>query len=658
MTCQTPEDDFVRWDAESVTCLGQNHEGACAPKASLATPTKSIRIECWNVRTMFSVGKTAQIVAEAKKYRVKVLGISKCRWSGFGRLRTATGETILYSGRDDNVHQSGVALLLNKETAESLLDWNPVSDRIITARFNSKYTKTTCVQVYAPTNDAEPEVKDEFYEQLQAVIERAPSHDMLVMMGDWNAKVGRPNQGEEGIVGKHALEGDRTDNRERFVNFCALNNLAITSTMFPHKDIHKYTWTSPDGLHKNQIDHIAVNAKFKRSVRDTRAYRGADVGSDHNLVTTETKLKLSRVKKTNTTSRKYEISKLNSTDVQKEFVLELRNRFSCLKIEETEDNEEEETDRRTEVDSNIEQCWKTVKETFNETAKNVLGFKKRKSKNWISAKSWEKIEERRKLKMKVNETKSDRLRSRLQAEYQSKDKEVKRSVRKDKREWAEHIAREAENAASQGNMKGVYEATKKLCNEKPRHIDMVKDKDGNLLTKDDEIRKRWSEHFDEVLNRPVPSSVADIHEETECIDNIEVGYITRDEIRNAMHKMKKGKAAGIDSITIELLRAGGDVAIEVLYELFTKIWDKEEIPEDWSKGLIVKLPKRGNLTDCDNWRGITLILVIMKIFGSAVINRIRVGVNNKLRNDPSNRGIDKAVTPQSRILCCVASSSK
>ena len=187
--------------------------------------------------------------------------------------------------------------------------------------------------------------------------------------------------------------------------------------------------------------------------------------------------------------------------------------------------------------------------------------------------------------------------------------------------------------ASQGNMKGVYEATKKLCNEKPRHIDMVKDKDGNLLTKDDEIRKRWGEHFDKVLNRPAPSSVADIDEETECIDNSEVGYITRDEIRNVMHKMKKGKAAGIDSITIELLRAGGDVTTEALYELFTKIWDKEEIPEDWSKGLIVKLPERGNLTDCDNWRGITLIPVIMKIFGSAIINRIRVGVDNKLRNE-------------------------
>ena len=92
----------------------------------------------------------------------------------------------------------------------------------------------------------------------------------------------------------------------------------------------------------------------------------------------------------------------------------------------------------------------------------------------ISSKGCEKIEERRKLKMKVNEAKSDGLRLKLQAEYQPKDKEVERSARKDKREWAERIAREAEEAASHGNMKGVYEASKKLCNEKPRHIDMVK----------------------------------------------------------------------------------------------------------------------------------------------------------------------------------------
>ena len=78
---------------------------------------------------------------------------------------------------------------------------------------------------------------------------------------------------------------------------------------------------------------------------------------------------------------------------------------------------------------------------------------------------------------------------------------VKRSLRRDKREWAYDIAKEAENAANVGNMKGVYNATRKLCNDRPKNITMVKT-EGRLLTKDDEIRKRWRDHFTVVLNRP------------------------------------------------------------------------------------------------------------------------------------------------------------
>ena len=69
-------------------------------------------------------------------------------------------------------------------------------------------------------------------------------------------------------------------------------------------------------------------------------------------------------------------------------------------------------------------------------------------------------------------------------------------------------------------------------------------------------------HFDEILNRPALSSEADIDEETECINDIEIGCSTRAEIRNVMHKMKKGKAAGIDSMTIDILKAGGQVTTE------------------------------------------------------------------------------------------------
>ena len=83
----------------------------------------------------------------------------------------------------------------------------------------------------------------------------------------------------------------------------------------------------------------------------------------------------------------------------------------------------------------------------------------------------------------VDDAKSSRHKALKKEEYQRLDKEVKSSVRKDKREWVNNIAQEAEDAARQGQMKGVYEATRKLCNERPKRVVMVKDRDGKLLSK-------------------------------------------------------------------------------------------------------------------------------------------------------------------------------
>ena len=175
----------------------------------------------------------------------------------------------------------------------------------------------------------------------------------------------------------------------------------------------------------------------------------------------------------------YDVNKLRNPEIQKEFVLELRIRFICLTEEETESE-----DLDSGGNDNIERCWKNVKTAYSTMAKKVLGYKKRKSKTWISMNSWKEIEERRKLKKKINDAKSERLRKRWQEEYRKKDKLVKRSLRRDKREWANDIAKEAENAANVGDMKGVYNATRKLCNDRPKNIAMVKDKEGRLLTKE------------------------------------------------------------------------------------------------------------------------------------------------------------------------------
>ena len=102
---------------------------------------KLVRVGCWNVRTMYSTGKTAQVCREMAKYKVEILGISECRWTGSGQARTQTRENMIFAGRNDNQHQSGVAIVMSKEAFRALESWNPVSRRVITARFNSKHIK-------------------------------------------------------------------------------------------------------------------------------------------------------------------------------------------------------------------------------------------------------------------------------------------------------------------------------------------------------------------------------------------------------------------------------------------------------------------------------------------------------------------------------------
>ena len=323
---------------------------------------------------------------------------------------------------------------------------------------------------------------------------------------------------------------------------------------------------------------------------------------------------------------KYECSKLRIPEVRQEF----GNRFSCL-----EDNDHQTTadwdegEEHTQPD--LEQKWEGFKSVFNESPKTVLGYKMKKSKSWITADSWKKIENRRAMKRMVNDAKSSRQKALKKEEYQRLDKEVKSSLKKDKGEWANNIALEAEDTARQGQMKSRRPPGN--CAMRPKRVDMVKDREGKLLWKEDEIRKRWQEHFMEVLNRPDLETVAEVVDDSDINKEIEEGPVTKLQIKNAIKDMKNSKAAGIDNITEEMMKADIDTTVDVLHQLLSLIWEEERIPEDWCKGLIVKLPKNGDLTNCSNWRGITLMPTAAKVMGKVIIKGISKGVDKKLRKE-------------------------
>ncbi|VDP49668.1 unnamed protein product [Schistosoma curassoni] len=91
-------------------------------------------------------------------------------------------------------------------------------------------------------------------------------------------------------------------NGERFASLYAFNKLVIGGIIFPHERIHKATWISPDHITENQIDHICINKKFRRTMEDMRTSREADIASDHHLVVANLKLKLNKNWKTGQTA--------------------------------------------------------------------------------------------------------------------------------------------------------------------------------------------------------------------------------------------------------------------------------------------------------------------------------------------------------------------
>ena len=287
----------------------QDTDEKCATGDKTCLNLKEVKyIGTWNVRTLYKTGQLDILLHQLSSYKWSIVGLSEIRWTGNGEL-TKDDCKIIYSGRKDDVHQEGVAILCSKEASRALMGYKPISSRIVKARFQLQHTNLTVFQVYAPTANARDEDIDEFYADLQQEIDEVPSQDMMMILGDWNAKVGKNWRAWHGALGKFGY-GEENERGEKLLNFCLNNNLVIANTMtYKRKAKHQWTWESPDGVTKNQIDYVLVNKKWRTSITSCRAFPGADIGSDHQLLLAGARIKLKRQRLQKKVKR-FNISKL------------------------------------------------------------------------------------------------------------------------------------------------------------------------------------------------------------------------------------------------------------------------------------------------------------------------------------------------------------
>jgi hypothetical protein len=197
------------------------------------------------------------------------------------------------------------------------------------------------------------------------------------MSGDWNAKIGNDNTGWNSVMGRYGF-GDRNDRGERLLEFATTHRLFICNTGFQHKADRKWTWESPDGVHKNMIDVILVQQRWKSSVINCRTFQSADIGSDQSLVLCDIKLHLKKIYHKINLSCQLNINQLNNITTTGLYIDLLKE-----KIE------------KFQPDSSIAGNSKEILSAIQETGKTVIPTIKSSRKPWISSETLQLVEEKR-----------------------------------------------------------------------------------------------------------------------------------------------------------------------------------------------------------------------------------------------------------------------
>ncbi|XP_030758449.1 craniofacial development protein 2-like [Sitophilus oryzae] len=218
-----------------------------------------------------------------------ILGVAETWWPGVGECNV-DNSVFFYSGNEDPKHSKGVGIIITREILKSVVDFVPYPDRTALLKLRAKPSDLNIIQVYAPTADSPDYDVERFYDEVKLT----KKHDVNIIMGDFNAKIGRGKFEE--IIGSYGL-GERNERDDRLLQFSQEEGIKITNTAFQLHSRRLYTWKSPAdrpaNVIRNQIDFILINQRFSSTIKRASTYPGADVPSDHVILVSVMQIALS-----------------------------------------------------------------------------------------------------------------------------------------------------------------------------------------------------------------------------------------------------------------------------------------------------------------------------------------------------------------------------
>ena len=515
------------------------------------------------------------------------------------------GYTLITSSATKNSTNAtigGVGILLSSTAAKSLTNIETITSRIMIATFSGN-PQTTVIFCYSPTNTAEEKEVEDFYGELTSLIRQVPKHNVLIIGGDFNAKVGRT----DGFT--FAYHETTNRNRQYLTDLPHENNLTCLNTRFQKTSNKTWSYTYPNE-HKAQLDYIIINNKWKNSAHDCESTNKLNnVFSGHRVVTATLQLSLRANKPKTKAAPRYDWSVLEqSQETSQAFKITVKNKIQILQ------------DQVPIASAN--DTYENFVKACGEAAEEHIPLKpklKRKA-PWEN----EAIEEKRQKLEEAIETHSERPTRTNTTELKKARQKLKSTYQSEQQSYLNSKIKDIEDASANEQSATAWQIVNEISGRKTTNKAKLKAADN------EERVSIWQSHFQKLYGKPPDI----LDEPTQQIINhqlnIETGPFTCKELEEALAKTKNKKACGLDGIPPEVWKTKH--FNEELLTFCNKVYDQEAIKR-WTEGCILPFPKKGDLGDVTNYRGITLTSIAAKIYNQLLLNRIRPQLENVLRRN-------------------------
>lgn len=554
-----------------------------------------------NINSLVQPGKLKILTDEMDRKGILITGLQEMRNTdqepiesqGYRIYKGIPGKRVM-----KQCPQFGTGFVVSLKIIESVVEFKAQSPRLSTLTIKAANKMYTIINAHAPTNDKNNkkehrEEVEKFWELLDQTTTNINKNHIKILMGDFNAQLGREKRYRD-IIGKWTAQRRTNKNGIRLVEFCRNHDMISKSTYFKRRPNKLKTWKHPDWKKGEwQLDHVCMDKNYHKEIYNVKVLRGTDTGSDHYMI----KIK---IKVTPLVKKKSHLKKKRTYDPHK-LIHNKEYEAQTMDIKITDDLEE-------------------IIPKLKQIAEQVAPINSRKKHQWWNDECDEAVLDRHQAWLRYQNQKTEKS----HLELIKQRKMAQKIIRRVKRQYQKDILLMIETNNEKTNSRDYYKIFGRQLQRYDPPTLMLKDKDNNLAHSNNKNTEILAETFNKLLNCEDPPELLQINTETPIKTPAEnINPPTINEVYKALKELKNYKASGEDQTFAELWKYAAEPVKISLHQCIVKIWNEEKLPENWTTAIIHPLHKKGEKSNPDNYRGISLLDCTYKIMSRILYNRCK-----------------------------------